>query len=143
MTSIAESVNVLVIDDQSTMRKILRQLLGQVGIRNVIEAESGTEALKVISGPAGHTLDLAICDLYMKGMDGLDFCNRLRFISRQSGQTIPIIILTGEKEKLFHEIAMQVGAMAVLTKPVSPEALSRALQRAIGFAALETEASMS
>ncbi len=61
-----DSIRVLVVDDQRTMRSIIRQLLGRVGISNVTEAEHGEEALAVLRNPAMDTPDVIICDLHMK-----------------------------------------------------------------------------
>ncbi len=67
MTKTAEeSIRVLVVDDQRTMRLIVRQLLGRVGISNVAEAEHGEEALAYVRNPATETPDVIICDLHMK-----------------------------------------------------------------------------
>ena len=72
------SIRVLVVDDQRTMRSIIRQLLGRVGISNVSEAEHGEQALAMMRDPLADTPDAIICDLHMERMDGMAFCNKLR-----------------------------------------------------------------
>jgi CheY-like chemotaxis protein len=67
-------------------------------------------------------------------MDGLEFCNQVR---RDKEHVIPIIILTGDSDALLHEVSKQVGAVAVLTKPVSAPELQEHIQTAIGFSPSE------
>ena len=118
MSSTAQSLlQVMVVDDQGTMRSILRQLLANVGIDNVLEAENGEKALEILQGctqkMGGQLPDVIISDLHM---DGMEFCNTLR---RSKKLEIPVIILTGDSDRLLHETTLQVGAVAIMTKPVS------------------------
>ncbi len=128
----AVDISVLVIDDQRAMRSIVRQLLSQIGIDDIHEAQNGEEALKFLNQPSNEDPDVIICDLHMDKMDGLEFCNLVR---RDKEHDIPIIILTGDSDEFLHEVSKQVGAVAVLTKPVSaPELLVHirtALDRAV------------
>ena len=126
----ASDIGVLVIDDQRAMRSIVRQLLSQIGIHDIQEARNGEEALKFLNQPSNEDPDVIICDLYMDKMDGLEFCNQVR---RAKEHVIPIIIVTGESDEFVHEVARQVGAVAVLTKPVSAPDLLAKIQTAIGF----------
>ncbi len=130
----AGDIRVLVIDDQRAMRSIVRQLLSQIGIHDIQEARNGEEALKIINQPNEEDPDVIICDLHMDKMDGLEFCNQVR---RDKEHVIPIIILTGDSDEFLHEVSRQVGAVAVLTKPVSAPELREHIQTAIGFAPSE------
>ena len=130
----AVDINVLVIDDQRAMRSIVRQLLSQIGIDDIHEARNGEEALEFLNQPSNEDPDVIICDLYMDKMDGLEFCNQVR---RDKEHVIPIIILTGDSDALLHEVSKQVGAVAVLTKPVSAPELQEHIQTAIGFSPSE------
>ena len=135
MTDIqVNDIRVLVIDDQRAMRSIVRQLLSQIGIHDIHEARNGEEALKFLNQPSNEDPDVIICDLHMDKMDGLEFCNHVR---RDKEHDIPIIILTGDSDKLLHEVARQVGAVEVLTKPISAPKLQEHIQTAIGFAPSE------
>lgn len=134
MTSTDEtSIRVLVIDDQRTMRSIVRQLLGHVGISDVAEAEHGEEALAMISGPRGVIPDVIICDLHMQRMDGLEFCNRLRRSEDARYRGIPIIILTGDEDEMLHAVGRQVGAAKILMKPVAANDLLAEIRAVVGF----------
>lgn len=135
MTDIqVDDISVLVIDDQRSMRSIVRQLLSQVGIHDIQEAPNGEEALKFLNQPSNEDPDIIICDLHMDKMDGMEFCNQVR---RDKDRVIPIIILTGDSDAFLHEVSKQVGAVAVLTKPVSAPELQEHIQTAIGFAPSE------
>ena len=71
-------LRILVVDDQATMRKIVRRLLMQVGIENVDEAANGEEALARLRNPRLDDPDVIVSDLHMDGIDGLELCNTIR-----------------------------------------------------------------
>ena len=126
----AGDIRVLVIDRQRGMRSILRQLLAQIGIEDVIEAKNGEEALEIIDQTGTAEPDVIICDLHLDKLDGLELCNMFRL---DKERVTPIIIVTGEPDEFLHEVARQVGAVEVLTKPVSAPDLLVQIQTAIGF----------
>ena len=74
-----------------------------------------------------------ICDLHMKDGDGMAFCNKLRRHKNADMSQIPILILTGDSDGLLREVAMQIGASSVLTKPISAPDLEQEISRAVGF----------
>ena len=127
----AGDIRVLVIDGQRGMRSILRQLLAQIGIEDVIEARNGEEALEIIDQAGTVEPDVIICDLHLDKLDGMELCNIFRL---DKERVTPIIIVTGESDEFLHEVARQVGAVEVLTKPVSAPDLLEQIQAAIGFA---------
>jgi two-component system chemotaxis response regulator CheY len=126
-------LRILVVDDQATMRKIVRRLLMQVGIENVDEAANGEEALARLRNPRFEDPDVIVSDLHMDGIDGLELCNIIRRDERIRNRSIPIVVLTGDDDELIHEVSEQVGAVAVLIKPVSAKELFDSIQAAIGF----------
>lgn len=130
---VAQTIRVLVVDDQSSMRKIVRHLLGQVDIHDVDEAENGARALELLLDQKLPDPDVIICDLHMDEMDGLHFCQRVRMNKGLQGRHIPIIILTGDKTDMLQEAALQVGAFAVLPKPVSAPELFETISNSVGY----------
>ncbi len=124
------SIRVLIVDDQRAMRSIVRQLLSQVGIEDVEEAANGEAALEIINQPTEDDPDVIICDLHMDKMDGMELLNKIR---RDDSRTIPILILTGDSDKLVHSVTEQIGAVAVMTKPVSAQELLAEIEKAVGF----------
>ncbi len=127
------SIRVLVVDDQRTMREIIRRLLGQIGIHDVDDAADGEEALEKLHDLTADKPDVIICDLHMDKMDGMDFCNHVRRDKNDTVRAIPVIILTGEQDTFVHDVTKQVGATTVLVKPVSAEDLKAQIQAAVGF----------
>ena len=90
---------IMIVDDQRAMRMIIRSLLSQVEINNVIEAEDGQQALDYLQHPANQPPDLVICDLHMANVDGLEFSNLVRRNKVPKLAGIPILILTGDSDK--------------------------------------------
>ena len=127
-------LRVLVVDDQATMRSIVRRLLSQVGINNIDEAANGEEAIAKLRNPRAKDPDVIVSDLHMDGLDGLQLCNTIRRDKHIRNRSIPIVILTGDDDELIHEVSEQVGAVEVLTKPVNAKELFDCIQTAIGFA---------
>ena len=129
-----DPLRVLIIDDQKTMRSIVRGLLLRVGIDSVSEAESGEEALARLRDQHASFPDVIICDLHMERMDGLEFCNTIRRSKDLRNSGVPILMLTGDKDPFLHEVSTQVGALSVLTKPVTAEELKAQIMQAVGYA---------
>ncbi len=117
------------------MRLIVRQLLGQSGIHDVIEADNGFSAIDLLTHLNGAAPpDVIICDLHMDKMDGMEFLNHVRRGKAHVDVHTPILILTGEPDKLVLDVTAQVGATAILKKPITAVDLSIEIERAIGFA---------
>lgn len=127
------SLHVLVIDDQQTMRSIVRRLLHAIGIQDVAEADGGEEALDYLIDPHTRLPDVIICDLHMDRMDGLQFCNSLRRKEGLKNASVPVLILTGNRDRFVHEVTLQVGALSVLTKPVTADELKHEISEAVGY----------
>ena len=125
-------LHVLIIDDQKTMRSIIMGMLRTIGITTVATAPSGEEALEYLLQGARFP-DLIICDLHMEKMDGIQFCNAVRRNEDLKNKGVPILILTGDRDPLLHEVSMQVGALTVLTKPITAEELKAQIEEAVGY----------
>ena len=130
-------LHVMVIDDQSVMRNIIKKLLARVNIDIVTEAENGEEALLMLEGDCDP--DVIICDLHMEKMDGIEFLRRLRADKVSLNCHKPVLILTGDKSERLHEDSRQVGASKILTKPISPEDLAREIALVRGYYEVKTQ----
>lgn len=109
--------NILVCDDEKDIRKALRIYLSAEGY-NVFEAENGHEALKLLEENEIH---LALMDIMMPQMDGIDATKRFRERSN-----IPVILLTAKGEESDKVLGLTVGADDYVTKPFSAmEVLAR------------------
>jgi DNA-binding response OmpR family regulator len=117
---------VLVVDDDVTVREVVVSYLRAAG-HAVVEAADGGEALRAMrSEPA----DLLVLDLMMPGIDGLEVCRRLRTTS-----DVPIIMLTALGAEVDRVVGLESGADDYVTKPFSPRELVlrvEALLRRVG-----------
>lgn len=123
----------LVIDDQRSMRLIVKNMLRTAGIENVAEAANGKAALAHLRSAGDEFPDVIISDLHMDEMDGMQFCNIVRSDKNLRNHHVPIIILTGDSDQMLHEVSKQVGAVSVLTKPVSAGEFGAHVARALGY----------
>jgi len=114
----------LVVDDMSTMRKIIRTILNQLGYTNVEEAENGKEALsKLRSG----SFDFVLLDWNMPEMDGFETLKQIRADDKLKG--IPVIMVTAEAKKENVLAAIQAGANNYVVKPFTPETLKEKIEK--------------
>ncbi len=126
-------LHVLIIDDQKAMRSIVTALLHRIGIEDIAEAGDGEEALDHLQDLHAKFPDVIICDLHMDKMDGLEFCNFVRRNEKLRNSGVPILILTGDQDQFLHEVSRQVGAVSVLTKPITAEELKNQITGAVGY----------
>ena len=126
-------ISVLTIDDQRTMRAIVRQLLRQVGITRVSEAENGRDAIERLMSGELEVPDAIICDLHMDAMDGMAFTAAVRRGKTKLSVDTPIVLLTGEDDDFVLDVAGQAGATLVLHKPCKAGELYHAISQAVGY----------
>jgi two-component system chemotaxis response regulator CheY len=110
---------ILVVDDSSTVRKFVAASLNMKGFR-VLTAADGIEALELMPT---EKVDLIITDLNMPDMDGYEFIRTLR--ETPEYQSIPIIVLSSMTSLKNKDLALEMGALAFLEKPLSTEAIQR------------------
>jgi two-component system chemotaxis response regulator CheY len=103
---------VLVVDDFSTMRRIVINLLREKGFRKILEAEDGHEALKVI---AKNHVDLVVSDWNMPVMTGLELLKTLRAMPEHAH--LPFLIVTAEARRDNIVAAAHEGADGYIVKP--------------------------
>ena len=114
--------NVLIVDDSSTMRKIISRSLRQAGltIDEIFEAGDGIEGLNVLGN---SNVNLILSDINMPNMDGLEFVKQVR----SNGLTMPIVMITTEGGEDVIAQALQNGASDSIKKPFTPDQLSEKL----------------
>ncbi len=115
--------NILIVDDSSTMRKIISRSLRQAGlpVDEIYEAGDGIEGLGVIA--SGKSIQLILSDIYMPNMDGLEFIKEVR----GKGNNTPIVMITTEAGEETLADAMASGASDSIKKPFTPEQLLKKL----------------
>lgn len=114
----------LVVDDFSTMRRIVRNLLKELGFTNVDEAEDGMVALQKLSNAQ---FDFVVTDWNMPNMDGLTLLQTIR----QTPQLkhLPVLMITAEAKKENIIAAAQAGASGYIVKPFTAGTLSEKLEK--------------
>lgn len=117
---------VLIADDDADIRELVVFKLEQAGHR-ALAVSNGLSAVEV----AGASLpDVAIIDVTMPGMDGLEVCAALRDDARTA--RIPVILLTARAQAADTEIGIKAGATEYVTKPFSPRDLVTLVERILG-----------
>ncbi|MCA9772786.1 MAG: chemotaxis response regulator CheY [Myxococcales bacterium] len=122
-----KEMRILVVDDFSTMRNIIKNILRQLGYNNIIEADSGKTALQKL---AEKPVDLVISDWNMPVMDGLELLKRIRASAEL--KSIPVVMVTAEAKKENIIEAVQAGVSNYIVKPFTPEVLEQKLEKVFG-----------
>ncbi len=117
----------LVVDDFSTMRKIVKNVLRQINITDVAEAENGKMALDVLKKNAAD-FDLIVSDWIMPEMTGIDFLKACK--EDEAIRTIPFVMVTAEAQKDSVLEAIKAGVDNYIVKPFTPDKLQEAIQKA-------------
>jgi DNA-binding response OmpR family regulator len=110
-----KELNVLVVDDESRMRKLIKDFLVVKDFK-VIEAADGEEALELFYN--NKNIDLIILDIMMPKRDGWSVCKQIR-----QDSDIPIIMLTAKGEEMDELLGFQLGVDEYISKPFSPKIL--------------------
>jgi CheY-like chemotaxis protein len=113
-------IQVLIIDDDAGVRKLVRTLLTMMGVRNVAEAMDGAAGLDAVRAAAP---DVVILDWEMPRLQGPDFMRTVRSPDTFPHPAVPVIMLTAHGEYSKVKEAMAVGVNEFLLKPVSSKAL--------------------
>ena len=122
-------MKVLIVDDSSTMRKIVHRSLRQSGIEldGVLEASNGKEALDVLKS---EEVDIILTDINMPEMNGLELIKAVK-MSNETSQ-IPIIVISTEGADDIVKEAQSLGAAGFIRKPFTPENIKERFEEVIG-----------
>lgn len=124
------NLTVLTIDDNANMRQLVRTVLRSFGVRKIMEASDGAEALQRIR-PNPSAIDVIICDWNMAGLDGHGFLKELRRDPEAPWAGIPVIMLTAHNESSVVKKARDAGVDGFLLKPVTPRLLLDRIQQVL------------
>jgi two-component system, chemotaxis family, chemotaxis protein CheY len=116
----------LIVDDFSTMRRIVRGLLKEMGCNNAEEAEDGAVALAALKA---QKFDFVVCDINMPNMNGFDFLKAVR--ADESLKHIPVLMVTAEARKEDIVLAAQTGASGYIVKPFTKATLEEKVQKIV------------
>jgi len=121
------TMKILIVDDFSTMRRIVRNILKQLSFNNVDEAEDGDVALEKLKN---GSYDFVITDWNMPNMTGLDLLKAIR--ADEILKNIPVLLITAEAEKENVVLAAQAGVNDYIVKPFTGDVLQQKINRIFG-----------
>jgi two-component system chemotaxis response regulator CheY len=117
-------MRILVVDDFSTMRRIIKNLLRDLGFNNTTEADDGTTALPMLQN---GQFDLLITDWNMPGMQGIDLLKAVRADARL--QALPVLMVTAEAKREQIVAAAQAGVNGYIVKPFTAQTLKEKIDK--------------
>ena len=118
------SMKIMVVDDMSTMRRIVKNLLKQLGFANVDEAENGQEALVKLRA---DKFGFVVSDWNMPVMSGIQLLKAIR--ADEGLKTIPVLMVTAEAQKENIIEAVQAGVSNYVVKPFTAEILQEKMAK--------------
>ncbi|MCI4625871.1 MAG: chemotaxis response regulator CheY [Candidatus Magnetoovum sp. WYHC-5] len=119
-----KNMKILVVDDFSTMRRIVKNILKQIGFENMDEAEDGAEAFNKLQ--TGN-FDFLITDWNMPNVTGLDLLKKVRSDPKLKG--LPVLMVTAEAEKEQVITAVKAGVNNYVVKPFTADALKEKIEK--------------
>jgi two-component system chemotaxis response regulator CheY len=123
-----EVLKILVVDDSSTMRRIIKNTLTRLKFLDLLEAENGAQAWEVLVQNAD--VGVLITDWNMPEMNGLELVKKVR--AEQKYVDLPIIMVTTEGGKTEVITALKAGVNNYIVKPFTPEVLKEKLEAVLG-----------
>ena len=121
------NMKVLVVDDFATMRRIVKNILVQLGFKNIVEADDGTSALEVLQK---EKIDLIISDWNMPKMTGLDLLKTVRADSKLAAT--PFIMVTAEAQQDNIIAAVKAKVSQYIVKPFTADTLAEKMGKIFG-----------
>ena len=119
-----KDMKILVVDDFSTMRRIIKNLIRDIGFTNVTEADDGTSALPML---VKGNYDFLVTDWNMPGMQGIDLLKAIRKDPELAA--LPILMVTAEAKKEQIITAVQAGVNGYILKPFTSKTLKEKIDK--------------
>lgn len=121
-----KDMTVLVVDDFSTMRRIMRNILRELDFKNILEADDGTTAVEILKL---QRVDLIICDWNMPKMTGLELLKFVR--SQEHTKSLPFLMVTAEAQKENIIDAVKAKVSNYIVKPFTAVTLAEKLAKVL------------
>jgi len=118
------SLRFLVVDDFSTMRRMVRVVLNDLGYTNVIEAEDGDSALPILQQ---GDIDFLITDWNMPGMPGIELLKAVRADPKLASLPVLLVTAEGKREQIID--AAKAGVSGYVIKPFTPQTLKEKIEK--------------
>lgn len=118
------NMRVLVVDDFSTMRRIVRNILRQIGFNNVVEADDGTSAWEVLNR---DKIDFIVSDWNMPQMTGIDLLRKVR--ASEQFADLPFLVVIGRSPAGKHIEAVQAKVSNYIVKPFTADTMKQKIDK--------------
>jgi two-component system chemotaxis response regulator CheY len=118
------NMKVLVVDDFATMRKIVRNILKQIGFTNIVEADDGAAAMSIIKS---DKIDFVVTDWNMPNMSGLDLLKNIR--AEEKAKDTPVLMVTAEGLAENVVDAVKSGVDNYIVKPFTAETIQAKIEQ--------------
>ncbi len=125
-------MKILIADDSGTMRSVLRKILSDLGLKDVVDVADWALSLKAV---AANTFDLILLDWNMPNLSGFEALTAIK--ANPATKAIPIIMITSEAEKSHILDAIRLGAANYVIKPFTPAILKEKLALYLSLPATE------
>ncbi|VAW51228.1 Chemotaxis regulator - transmits chemoreceptor signals to flagellar motor components CheY [hydrothermal vent metagenome] len=119
-----KNMSILVVDDFSTMRRIVKNLLVEIGFNNIAEADDGKTALPILEGGG---IDFLVTDWNMPGMPGIDLLKAVRADPKLA--SLPVLMVTAEAKREQIMEAAQAGVNGYVVKPFTADTLKEKVDK--------------
>ncbi len=119
-----KSMRVLVVDDFSTMRKIIKNILRQLGFNNIVEADDGSTAWETLNK---DNIDFIVSDWNMPTMSGIELLRKVR--ASEEYADLPFLMVTAEAQQENIIEAVQAKVSNYIVKPFTPETLGQKIDK--------------
>lgn len=130
-----KNLKILVVDDFPDMRRVIRNMLLELGFSNITEADDGITALPMLQG---DSYDLLVTDWNMPGMQGIDLLRHVR--ADEKLKLLPVLMVTSEQKQEQINEAISAGVNGYILKPFSVKTLEENLKRI--FSDLDNQATL-
>ena len=119
-----KDMKILIVDDFSTMRRIIKNLMRDLGFNNTFEADDGTTALPMLKN---GDYDFLVTDWNMPGMQGIDLLRAVR--ADPSMSTLPVLLVKAESKKDQIVMAAEAGVKGYIVKPFTAATLEEKIKK--------------
>ena len=119
-----KNMKILIVDDFSTMRRIIKNLLRDLGFTNTVEADDGLTAIPILNS---GSIDFLVTDWNMPGMTGIDLLRHVR--ADEKLRTLPVLMVTAEAKREQIIEAAQAGVNGYVVKPFTALALKEKIEK--------------
>ena len=117
-------MKILIVDDFSTMRRIIKNLLRGLGFTNTVEADDGLTAIPILNS---GSIDFLVTDWNMPGMTGIDLLRHVR--ADEKLRSLPVLMVTAEAKREQIIEAAQAGVNGYVVKPFTALALKEKIEK--------------